>query len=70
MHTFYMDIVFDSSIAILGIVVPLGLAYVILLWDLNHDHRKDSATARDDLLQKRTEPRATESRAAKRYGSR
>lgn len=30
MSTFFMDTVLDPFIAMLGIVIPLGLAYVIL----------------------------------------
>jgi hypothetical protein len=30
MDTFFMDTVFDSTLAILAIVVPLGMAYIIL----------------------------------------
>jgi hypothetical protein len=30
MDTFFMDTVFDSTLALLAIVVPLGMSYVIL----------------------------------------
>ncbi|MGO8753846.1 MAG: hypothetical protein ACLQHK_01295 [Gallionellaceae bacterium] len=62
-----MDKILEPLLAILAIVVPLGLAYVIVLLQ----SRKPACgcrkpTARDDLLQKRTGlSRAEEEHAAR-----
>ena len=48
----------EHELFVLAIVVPLGLAYVILLWQAHNpacDYRKESAITRDDLLQKSME---------------
>ncbi|MGA8148331.1 MAG: hypothetical protein WB870_12285 [Gallionellaceae bacterium] len=64
-----MDKILEPLLAILAIVVPLGLAYVIVLLQSRKPAcgcRKVSATARDDLLQKGTElSRAEEEHAAR-----
>jgi hypothetical protein len=64
-----MDAILEPLLAILAIVVPLGLAYVIVLWQSRKPAcgcRKVSAITRDDLLQKRTElSRAEEKHAAR-----
>jgi hypothetical protein len=64
-----MDAVLEPLLAILAIVVPLGLAYVIVLWQSRKPAcgcRKVSAITRDDLLQKRAElSRAEEKHAAR-----
>jgi hypothetical protein len=59
MNTFFMDTVFDSSIALLGVLMPLGLAYIILLWQghtPDADHRKGFATTHDGLAENKTKP--------------
>ena len=68
MNTYFMDTVLYPLLAIFGILVPLGVAYVILFMYArkpDSSGSRKSSIARNDLLQKRTE-----SRAAKRYGSR
>jgi hypothetical protein len=53
-----MDNILEPLLAILAIVVPLGLAYVIVLLQSRKPAcgcRKVSASTRDDLLQKRAE---------------
>jgi hypothetical protein len=52
-----MDTILEPLLAILAIVVPLGLAYVIVLLQSRKPAcgcRKVSALTRDDPLQKRT----------------
>ena len=58
MDVFFVDTVFDSSLALLAIIVPLGVAYVILLWQARKSpcgRRKAPAITREELLQKRAE---------------
>ena len=62
-----MDTVLDPMLAILAILVPLGLAYITLLWQVRKStcgRRKASAIKRDELLQKRAEL----SHAEEKYG--
>ena len=69
MGTHFMNNVLDPLFAILGIVIPLGLAYVILLLqsrNLDHDRRKESATTRDETKQERTELSRVEKKQAAR----
>jgi hypothetical protein len=64
-----MDAILEPLLAMLVIIVPLGLAYVILLLQSRKPAcgcPKLSAMTRDDLLQKRTElSRAEEKHAAR-----
>lgn len=64
-----MNSILEPLLAILAIVVPLGLAYAILLWQSRKppcDGRKVFAGTRDDPQQKRTKlPRAKEERAVR-----
>jgi hypothetical protein len=64
-----MDAILEPLLAMLVIIVPLGLAYVIVLLQSRKPAcgcRKVSAMTRDDLLQKRTElSRAEEKHAAR-----
>jgi hypothetical protein len=64
-----MDNILEPLLALLVIIVPLGLAYVILFWQSHKSARgcrKASAMTRDDPLQKRTELfRAEEKHAAR-----
>ena len=58
MPTFFMDTVWDPLLAILGIVVPLGVAYVILFFQsrhLDYGHPKVPATTRDEPQQEKAE---------------
>jgi hypothetical protein len=51
-----MDSILEPLLAILAIVAPLELAYVILSWQSRKStggSRKSSATTRDDLLHKK-----------------
>ncbi len=68
MDTIFMNIVLDPLIAFLGVVVPIGLAYIILLLQSRKPcsgDRRTSASACNELLQKRTkESCAEENRAA------
>jgi hypothetical protein len=69
MKTLVMDNFLEPLLAILAIVVPLGLAYVIVLWQSRKPAcgcRKVSAITRDDLLQKRTELSSAEEKHAAR----
>jgi hypothetical protein len=69
MNTFFTGTVFDSSLAILAIIVPLGLAHVILLLqsrNLDHERSKESATTRDETKQERTELSEAEKKQATR----
>ena len=53
-----MDIVLDPMLAILGIFIPLGLAYVILFFQsrhLDYGHPKVPATTRDEPQQEKAE---------------
>lgn len=64
-----MNSFLDMLLAILAIVVPLGLVYVILLWQAHNpacDCRKNFAIARDDLRQEGVEL----SHAEEKYGER
>lgn len=64
-----MDSFPNPLLAILAIVVPLGLAYLILLWQAHNpacDYRKESAITRDNLRQGGMEL----SHAEKKYGAR
>ena len=64
-----MSTIMEPLLAILAIVVPLGIAYVIMLWQSRKpacDGRKASAITRDELLQKRMEL----SRAEEKYTAR
>jgi hypothetical protein len=64
-----MNNILEPLLAILAIVAPLGLAYVILLLQSRKPAcgcRKVSAMTRDDLLQKSTEL----SRAEEKYAAR
>jgi hypothetical protein len=68
MHTFFMDTVLDPLLAILGILVPLVVAYVIVFMQARKPdscERRTSATVRNDLLQKRKESRAEETHTAR-----
>jgi hypothetical protein len=50
-----MNAIMEPVLAILAIVVPLGLAYLILLWQSRkpaEDARKLSAATHDELLRK------------------
>ena len=64
-----MDTILGPLLAILAIVVPLGLAYVIVLLQSRkpgYGCRKVSAIARNDLLQKSTELPCPEEKQAGR----
>jgi len=64
-----MSAILDPLLAILAIVVPLGLAYVILLRQAHNpacDCRKEFAIARNDLRQAGMEL----SHAEEKYGAR
>ena len=64
-----MNTILEPLLAMLAIIVPLGLAYVILLLQIRKSAcccRKASAITRDDLLQKRAElSRAEEEHTAR-----
>ena len=40
MDTIFMTTVLDPVIALIGILVPLGVAYVILAWPVHFRHGK------------------------------
>ena len=64
-----MNSILNPLLAILAIVVPLGFAYVILLWQAHNpacDCRKEFAITRDDLRQAGMEL----SHAEEKYGTR
>ena len=64
-----MDAILEPLLAMLVIIVPLGLAYVIVLLQSRKPAcgcRKVSAITRDDLLQKRTELSRAEDKHAAR----
>lgn len=64
-----MNNILEPLLTILAIVVPLGVAYVIVtLQEPKPDwgFRKESAVTRDELLQKRTEL----SHSEEKYGAR
>lgn len=64
-----MNSMLNLLLAILAIVVPLGMAYLILLWQARNppcDYRKESAIARDDLRKAEMELSQTE----EKYGAR
>lgn len=64
-----MNNILPPLFAILAIVVPLGLAYVILLRQAHNpacDYRKESAITRDDLRQEEMDL----THAEEKYGAR
>lgn len=64
-----MSTILEPLLAILAIVVPLGMAYVIVLLQSRNpacDCREGSATTRDDLLKKRMELSRVEEKHAAR----
>lgn len=64
-----MNSILDPLLAIFAIVVPLALAYVVLLWQAHNpacDYRKEYAITCDDLRQ----GEMSLSRADEKYGAR
>ncbi len=62
-----MDTVLDPMLAVFAILVPLGLAYINVLWQAREStcgRRKAPAITREELLQKRAEL----SHAEEKYG--
>ncbi len=69
MASFFMDTVWVPLLAIIGIVVPLGVAYVILFFqsrNLDYGHPKVPATIRDEPQQKKAELSRAEKKQAAR----
>ena len=69
MASFFMNTGWDPLLAIIGIVVPLGVAYVILFFQsrhLDYGHPKEPATTRDEPQQENTELSRAEKKQAAR----
>ena len=69
MANLLMDIVFDSSLALLAIIVPLGVAYIVLFFQSrypDYGYPKALATTGDELQHERSELSRAEKRQAVR----
>jgi hypothetical protein len=69
MDTFFIGTVLDPMIAFLGILLPLGLAYVILFFqsrNLDYCRTKVPAKTRDDPQQVKAELSGAEKKQASR----
>ena len=69
MGSFFMDTMFDPIIAILGIFIPLGVAYSILFFHsrhLDYGHPKVSAATDDVVSREATELSCAEKKQAAR----
>ncbi len=69
MGSFFMNTIFDPMLAILGILIPLGVAYVILFIQsryLDYGYPNVPATTRDEQRQEEVELSRAEKKQAAR----